>query len=293
MSKGTNAGAESATSLTAVFLMIFSAALLLLLIGMYVLAGLHSENIVRYLKEHTAIVFELDDNHQGSPVSLISSLKEDERLRESTIEYISANQGLDFMQKEMGTDLLPEDMVNPFSDIVSSYIKEAYTGDKALDQIRQDWAGQKGIKQVYFQNDYLAFWDEWKARILRVTAFSALFLMLITIMLIFNTVKLSIFTRKASIEILELVGASWQFIREPFLRVAVKMGVISALLASILIALFLSLFLYNTPGLIDYFNWYYMLTTIVLLILVGILLQWASTYIVINRSLKHAVSNYK
>jgi cell division transport system permease protein len=92
---------------------------------------------------------------------------------------------------------------------------------------------------------------------------------------------------------LELVGADWNYIREPFLRVAIKMGVISALLSSILIALVLSIFLFQTPGLIDYFNWYYMLITILILIATGVLLQWMSTYIVVNKSLKQAVSNYK
>ncbi|MDX1683772.1 MAG: FtsX-like permease family protein [Saprospiraceae bacterium] len=293
MSKGTKSRTESASSLTAVFLMIFSAALLLLLIGTYILAGLHSENIVKYLKEHTAIVFELNSSDPSVIKTLTEDLKEDERLRSNTIEHITSEEGLDFMQDEMGTDLLPEGMDNPFSDIVSSYVKEAYTSEEELHSIREDWMGKFNISQVYFQNDYLAFWDEWKGKILRITAISALFLLLITIMLIFNTVKLSIYTRKHSIEILELVGASWNFIREPFLRVAIKMGIISALLASILIALFLSVFLYNTPGLIDYFNWYYLLVTIVILIVLGVVLQWLSTYIVINQSLKHAVSSYK
>lgn len=292
MSKGKKSGGDGTNSLTAVFLMIFSAALLLLLIGSYVLLGLHSDNIVKYLKEHTAIVFELDKENSEQTQDLMKALSEDNRLREGAIEFIPAEKGLEFMQDEMGTDLLPDGMENPFSDIISCYVKEPFTGDQALTELRNEWTGRFNIAQVYFQNDYLTFWDEWKNRLLKITGLSSIFLLLITIMLIFNTVKLSIYTRKSSIEILELVGASWKFIREPFLRVAIKMGVISALLASILIALLLSVFLYNTPGLIDYFNWYFMLITIVILILLGIFLQWLSTYIVINRSLRNAVSSY-
>lgn len=293
MSKGTSTRSDNSSSLTAVFLMIFSAALLLLLIGMYVVIGLHSDNIVTFLKEHTAIVFELDQKASDETDLLVTALSKDERLRAKTIRHIPAEEGLRFMQEEMGTDLLPDGMDNPFSAIVSSYVKEAFTGEKELDKIRLDWTGQFNISQVYFQNDYLSFWDEWRSRIMKITAVSALFLLIITIMLIFNTVKLSIYTKKNSIEILELVGADWKFIREPFLRVAIKMGVISALLASIFIAFLISLFLYQTPGLVDYFNWYYMLITIALLIGIGILLQWVSTYIVINRSLKHAITSYR
>ena len=284
---------DGAASLTAVFLMIFSAAILLLLIGMYLVIGLHSENIVKFLKEHTAIVFEISEDVRHDEGDISKLLKEDKRLRPSTIEYISAEDGLKFMQEEMGRDLLPDDMENPFTDLISSYVLEQFTSDEALAQIKVDWEGMSGIEKVYFQNDYLIFWDEWKQRIAKATGISVLFLLIVTILLIFNTVKLSIYTKNESIEILELVGADWNYIRQPFLRVATKMGIISALLSSIFIALILSLFLYQTPGLIDYFNWYFMLSTILVLIVIGVLLQWVSTYIVVNNSLKQAVSNYK
>jgi cell division transport system permease protein len=197
------------------------------------------------------------------------------------------------MQEEMGTDLLPEGMDNPFKNIISSFVKEAYTSSEELETIKLSLSGKLGIENIYFQNDYLDFWDNWKGKIFRVTGLSSLFLLLITIMLIFNTVKLSVLTKKSTIEIFELVGASWDYIRKPFLRVAVKMGIISALLASIFIAFILSLILYRTPGLIDYFNWYYMLLTIGVLLVIGVLLQWVSSYIVVGRSLKRAVSTYK
>lgn len=284
---------DGATSLTAVFLMIFSAAILLLLIGMYLIIGLHSENIVKFLKEHTAIVFEISEAEKLNIANISLALQKDERLRPSTIEHISAKEGLEFMQKEMGRDLLPDDMENPFTDLISSYVLEQFTSDEALMSIKEDWEGRTGIDKVYFQNDYLIFWDEWKQRIAKATGISVIFLLIVTILLIFNTVKLSIYTKTESIEILELVGADWNYIRRPFLRVATKMGIISALLSSILIALVLSVFLFQTPGLIDYFNWYFMLVTILILIVIGILLQWVSTYIVVNKSLKQAVSNYK
>jgi len=280
----------NSTSLTAILLMVFSGALLLFLIGLYFFIGLHSENIVTYMKEHTAIVFEIgEDSEDGN--ALISEMRKDDRLRPESIEYITSDEGLTFMQEELGADLLPDEMENPFSDLIISYVKVAHTDTEELDQLRSDWVKSKGIQDVYFQNDYLQFWDVWKGRIFRFTAYATLILLFITVMLIFNTVKLTVFLKKKSIEILELVGASWPFIQGPFIRNAIKMGLISALLASIFIAMLLSFVVWQNPFLVDYFNWYYMVLTILVLILFGVVLQYVSTRIVLSRMLKGTIEH--
>ena len=269
--------------------MVFSGALLLFLLGIYLVVALHSENIVAYLKEHTAIVFELE----GEKKDLVADIKSDERLRSESITYVTKEEGLTFMQEEMGGQILPEDMNNPFSDLITSFVRAEYTQESELKKLRADWKGQKGILDVYFQNDYLTFWDVWKKRLFAVTAAAAAVLLVITIMLIFNTVKLTVFMKKRSIEILELVGASWAFIRAPFIRVAVKMGLVSALLASVMIALALSVLVWKIPYLREYFNWYFMLITIIVLILIGVFMQLVSTHLVLQRMLKATVSHLK
>lgn len=292
MSSTNDSKVGNSTSLTAIFLMVFSGALLLFLIGIYLILGMHSDNIVTYLKEHTAIVFELESN-LDSANALVAQLKLDERLRSPSVEFISAEEGLKFMRKEMGGQVLPEGMENPFSDLITSYVKVLHTDKASLDQLRTDWLDEKGVADVYFQNDYLKFWDEWKGRILKFTLFATLILLLITVLLIHNTVKLTVFMKRKNIEILELVGASWDFIRTPFLRVALKMGLVSALLASVFLAFILSILVWQQPFLADYFNWYYMVLTILSLILVGVLLQYVSTRVVLNGLLKNTVEHLK
>jgi cell division transport system permease protein len=279
----------NSTSLTAIFLMVFSGALLLFLLGIYLVVALHSENIVAYLKEHTAIVFEID----GENKALVAEIKGDERLRPESITYVTKEEGLAFMQEEMGGQILPEDMSNPFSDLITSFVRAEFTAESELEKLRADWRGKNGILDVYFQNDYLTFWDVWKRRLFAVTAAAAAVLLVITVMLIFNTVKLTVFMKKRSIEILELVGASWSFIRAPFIRVAIKMGLVSALLASVMIALALSVLVWKVPYLREYFNWYFMVTTIVVLILIGVFMQLVSTHVVLQRMLKATVSHLK
>lgn len=292
MQNGQDGKVGNSTSLTAIFLMIFSAALLLFLIGLYMIIGLHSDNVVQFLKEHTAVVFELN-SQKSDPQKLISQLQKESMLRGESIEFISAEEGLGFMKNEMGGDVIPQGMENPFSDLIISYIRAEFSGEDDLALLRKRWISQSGIREVYFQNDYLQFWDAWKQRIFRWTSYVTILLLGITIMLIFNTVKLTIFMKQKSIEILELVGATWDFIRQPYLRVGVKMGLVSALLASIGISFLLSFLAWRQPELTDYFNWYYMLLTILVLIGFGMLLQYLSTYVVVTRVLRNRVKHLK
>ena len=281
-------------SLTGVFLMIFSLALLLILLGIYLLVGLHSAEITRFLKESTTIVFELEDGlAQEERDALTKMLTADPRLIAGSSDFVSKSDALDFMKEELGERFLPDSIENPFSDIVSVKVKAAYTETEELAGISDDYRKDSNVQAVHYQNDYLDYWQVVKKRIFQFTMIITLFLLVLTVMLIYNTVKISLFTKNYSITLLENLGASWSFIRNPFLRVAIKMAVTSALLASIVLAGILTSVAWLIPEMVDYFNWTYMVVAFVLLMIFAIALQYFSTYVVVNRSLNEAVSHFK
>jgi cell division transport system permease protein len=67
----------------------------------------------------------------------------------------------------------------------------------------------------------------------RTSLIASLIFVVISILIIFNTIRMAIFTRRSEIEIMQLVGATNWFIRGPFLVEAAMYGVIAALLALI------------------------------------------------------------
>ena len=281
-------------SLTSVFLMIFSLALLLILIGMYVVVALHSAEITRFLKESTTIVMELrDDMESEQRDTLTSILTADPRLIAGSSSYISNEEAMEFMREELGEKFLPDSLENPFSDILSVKVKAEYTSEAELILISNDYQEDNFVQTVYFQNDHLDYWQLIKKRIFQVSMVITIVLLILTVLLIYSTVKISLYSKQYSITLLESLGASWSFIMNPFLRVAVKMGVVSALVASIALAALLSLLAWRVPEMVDYFNWTYMVVTFVLLSIFSIALQYFSTKLVVNRSLNKAVRHFK
>ncbi len=279
--------------LSGVFLMIFTMSTLLFMLGIYIILALHSENIVRYLKERTTIVLELKEASKLEADNIVKTLSGDERVISSSAIFVGKDQALTFMREQLGENLMIDSLGNPFNDIIEVNLKAQYTGDKELSQWSQAWKDHPAVSWVYYQNDYIDLWGEWKKRLWKWTGVSALILLMVTILLIFNTVNLSIVQRKSSIEIMELVGAEWAYIRRPFLRVSIKIGLVAALFASVLLALLCIAFALKTPHLINYFNWYFMLITLVVLLAIGVSIQYLSTKAVVNRALKQAVAHLR
>jgi cell division transport system permease protein len=115
--------------------------------------------------------------------------------------------------------------------------------------------------------------------------------LIISTLIIFNTIRMAIFTRRDEIEIMKLVGATKWFIRGPFLFEAALYGIIAAVIAAILCyaALLgggpkLSSYL-NVQGIIDLFR-HYPLLVIGAEMLIGILIGVISSLLAMSRYLK-------
>lgn len=81
-------------------------------------------------------------------------------------------------------------------------------------------------------------------------SFSVVFI-LVSILIVYNTIKLTIFTRREEIEVMKLVGASVPFIRWPFIVEGMLYGVIATLISTLLIYL---AFYFVSPTVSTYFG---------------------------------------
>ena len=104
--------------------------------------------------------------------------------------------------------------------------------------------------------------------------------------LINNTVKLSVYARRFNIHTMKLVGASWSFIRRPFLRKAVTIGLIAAVIANALLAAGIYLLYTYEPGVIAVITWQVMAVTAASVFLFGILITLLCACFSVNKFLK-------
>jgi cell division transport system permease protein len=114
----------------------------------------------------------------------------------------------------------------------------------------------------------------------------AVLLTFVSFSLISNTVRLSVYANRFVIHTMKLVGASWGFIRRPFLNQAMMIGVIAAILAiGILGAGVYGLYL-TQPGVLDIVTWEVLVITAAAVLLFGIIITALCAWLAVNRFLR-------
>ena len=114
----------------------------------------------------------------------------------------------------------------------------------------------------------------------------AVLLAIVSFSLINNSVKLGIYARRFSIHTMKLVGASWGFIRRPFMKHAFFIGVCAALIAIIVLAVGLYVLYTYEPGVLAVITPQVMIITAVAVLVFGILITLLCSYFSVNMFLK-------
>jgi cell division transport system permease protein len=114
----------------------------------------------------------------------------------------------------------------------------------------------------------------------------AVLLTFVSFSLINNTVRLSVYSRRFIIHTMKLVGASWGFIRKPFMKQALFVGVIAALIAIAVLGGCVYALYYYEPNIISIITWRELTITAVAVLLFGIIITAACSYISVNKFLR-------
>lgn len=207
-----------------------STSLLLILLGLVVLLSLTARVVADSVRENLTVTVVLDDDALTADA---------ERLQDtlctksyvSSIDYISREQALQEQIESMGID--PTDFLgaNPFSISMEIKVKPEYSCNDSLQWISDDLRSVKLVADVLYQKDLV---ESLNRNLHRASFFMltiALLLIIISLSLINNTVRLSVFNHRFILHTMKLVGAKWSFIRRPFLIRGFWIGIASALIA--------------------------------------------------------------
>lgn len=160
--------------------------------------------------------------------------------------YITREEALQNWKDATGEDLEKTFGVNPLSPEVSFTVSNEYTSAKTIESIKKSLASIKGVAEVGAPDGEMI--EAMNSTIQRLTltlTVLAAVMLIISFVLINNTVRLSIYSRRFTIHTMQLVGATDSFIRSPFVVANAWVGVISGVVASVVLAVMLAV----VPGL--------------------------------------------
>lgn len=235
---------------------IVSVTLVLLLAGIISMIWISARTESRRLQERLEINVILADS-----ISDARGERFAEELRAKpyagSVRFVSRSEALKLWTEDTGENL--EDMfgVNPLSPEVSFTIKADYAAPETIAKIKRSLEKQPGVENVASPEDEMVkAMNENIGRLTLILGIVGLVMLVISFVLINNTVHLSIYSRRFTIHTMQLVGATNGFIRRPIVFNNMLCGLISGILASGIMAL--SLWGARNGGLediADYVSW--------------------------------------
>ncbi len=211
-----------------------STTLVLLLLGTIVFFVLTAHNLSNYVKENINISILISDELDSKQIaSLQKEFGKTDYVK--SIDYISKEQALIDATTDMGTD--PEEFLgyNPFTASFEVKLKAEHATPEEVDKIVSEVKKHPSVVDVIYQKDLIKSVNRNLQKVSIVLLIFAILFTYISFVLINNTVRLSIFSKRFIINTMKLVGAKWSFIRRPFLANGFTLGIISAIIADALL----------------------------------------------------------
>ena len=216
------------------FTAVFSLFLALYFVGLLATAGENTKSILQYLrsKYKIEVFFKQDINYQSAK-TISESILKIKGIRSSTV--INKDDAVRIFQDQFGEDILSILGYNPLP--ISTVVNLKRKSDQILDvsPIINEIKSLAGIEEVRYQGHLIKKIERTYAKIMQYFPFLGIVFILVAVLVIYNTVKLSIFARKDLINSLKLIGATKLFIKMPFIFEGLIDGVLASVIASPLI----------------------------------------------------------
>ena len=250
---------------------------------------LKSSSIENYFKENVTVNIYLNNSSRDNDIKQINKfLNLNENVK--SIEFISKEDAAELFTNEIGEEFVGFLGYNPLLDLISVRL----FGDKIdiynIEEFIESLDNFEFIEEVEYDKPLVESLVNNFERIgLLIVIISVLFF-ITSFILINNSIKISIYSKRDTIKTMQLVGATKSFIRRPFIASYVRMGFYSSIVS--LILLFTSLFQASFElDEIDFFsNTKDIIILVSFIILFGIFTSYISSYFMTQKYLKLKIS---
>lgn len=263
---------------------LLSISLVLFLTGIVGFLILSARALSIQVRENIGINIELNDNLREADIQQVKKTLDAKKYVRSTA-YISKEQAAIETQKALGEDFLEFLGYNPLPATIKVKLVASYANPDSIMQIEKELASYTQISNIYYKKTLLHEINDNVRKISIIIISFSLLLLLISLTLINNTIRLSVYSKRFLIHTMQLVGATQGFIRKPFLLTGIWHGFISALIATALLTGTIYLAQKQVNEIIELVDPDIMGLLFISIILLGIIISAASTFFAVNKYL--------
>ena len=212
-----------------------SVAMVLFLIGLECVLLLSAHHLIRSARQNLALTIELTADADSTAVVRMERVLE-AMPATASFTYISKQQALEDHISQLGEDPTKFLGYNPLPDAYELHLAPQYAVSDSIHNLVARLETLPYVERVSYQEDIVQVLDHTVSEVSLLLAGLALVLLVIAWMLIVNTIRLHIYSKRFLINTMRLVGATPWVIRAPFVRRSVRMGLESGVLTLLVMA---------------------------------------------------------
>lgn len=216
------------------FLVIISISIVLFLISSFTLIALNSEKIINDFKENIPVVVFIKDQSNKIELSKFEkNLEINNTIKK--FDFISKKDAANKLSEEIGEDFIDYLGYNPLYDSYDIFFTSDNVNNLFIDQLVEEFKNESFVEEVTYDaplidliNKNILILKQWSLIIGSIFLF-------ISIILMNNTIRLSVYSNRLNIKTMQLVGATKFFIKKPFIITHIKLGFLSSIISSVLL----------------------------------------------------------
>ena len=282
--------------------MIFTMTIALWSIGIVIFTSLFSNRLVQIFQEEIPFKIILKESSFIETDDLINFLKKKESVNNQKIQFVKKEQAAIQLKEKLGEDFLaPLNNKSPLPDIINLYIKSDYHNIENLKNLKNEIESQPIVSSVIFPVEISDRLINFKSKILIISFIVSIIFFFFSILLIYNNIRLTIYANRYNLKLMQLVGATKNFIQKPFLKRSVLDGFLAGLISNFILGTLIFTILYITfesnqlltEKLLSIFSFLEIGIVFILIICLAILISLISHWMVLRKILSLKINFYK
>lgn len=261
---------------------VISISLVLLLVGVASMLLVNAGSVSDYFKENMQVsVLMKDSVPDEKAMSFSEDLLEERYIK--TAVFISREQGQLELAEQLGDDFMDIFETSPIPASVEITLDADYVSSDSLEVVKAEISRSPLVAEVNYQGSLVDALNSNLSRISLILAFFIALMLFISFVLINNTVRLNVYSRRFTIHTMQLVGATRSFIRAPFLVQAAFQGLFSAFIAIMALVALLFFLRSGFEQLFVIFRLELLMLVMGIVLVSGLAICLISTYFVVNK----------
>lgn len=262
-----------------------SISLVLIMLGSLGLTLINAGRLSEYVREKIGFTLVLqDDIKEVEIIRLQKALNSTIYVKSSN--YIDKETAAKELTEELGEDFTGFLGYNPLFATIELKLYAPYTSTDSLQVIEKRMLEYPEVKEVYYQKNLVSVINQNVKKISVILLLFSSLLIFIFVTLINNTIRISIYSQRFIINTMQMVGANNSFIRKPFLQQSLYWGIYGALIANLVILSGFYTYKKELTGIISISDISIAAYIFALVIFLGIVISYFSTWFAVNKFLK-------